>query len=129
MPELQIYVRGMVPKPWGTNEWEWRRALAEKARTVRREEGFSFGTSIQFRVEVVFFMTEANIDRADLDNLAKPVLDTLFRTRYPQVKDLALTGALLEVDDDRVFRLSLEKKPVSTIEEEGVTVTVSWQGF
>jgi len=69
-------------------------------------------------------MTAAHIGRADLDNLAKPMLDTLFQTRNAQVKDLSLTGALFNVDDDRVFKLILEKRLVSTGAEEGVDIKV-----
>jgi len=52
------------------------------------------------------------------------MLDTLFQTRNAQVKDLSLTGALFNVDDDRVFKLILEKRLVSTGAEEGVDIKV-----
>lgn len=71
-------------------------------------------------------MTRLHIVRADLDNLAKPVLDTFFRSHYPQVKDPNLTGALFDVDDSRVFKLTLEKRLVSAVANEGVDVVVAW---
>lgn len=57
-----------------------------------------------FSVEAVFFLKDTNIERVDLDNLAKPLLDTLFRPRRPQVIDLNLTGAVFDVDDDRIYK-------------------------
>ena len=71
-------------------------------------------------------MTEAHIKHANLDNLAKPVLDTLFESRNAQVQDQNLTGALFDVDDDRVFKLRLEKWLVITGEEEGINITIAW---
>jgi hypothetical protein len=71
-------------------------------------------------------MTLPRLGQADLDNLAKPQLDTLFLPRNVQVRDSSLTGALFDVDDDRVFRLNMEKRLVSTPADEGVDVTISW---
>ena len=71
-------------------------------------------------------MTGSHIQRADLDNLAKPVLDTLFRSRNAQVKDTSLTGALFDTDDDQVFKLVLEKRLVATDNDEGIDVTITW---
>jgi len=118
----------MKPVPWGSNEWVWRRALAEQGRLVRASAQFPpVLASAHFTVEITFFMSARNIQGADLDNLAKPVLDTLFRSRYPQVKDLNLTGAIFEMDDDRVFRLLLEKRVVSTDAEQGVDIIIAWE--
>jgi hypothetical protein len=127
--EVKIEVRGVNPVPWGSNEWAWRKALADGAREVRAVaweplEGQPFP---RFSVEVVFWMVGSRLERADLDNLAKPVLDTLFLPRYAQVKDLSLTGALFRLDDDRVFRLTLEKHEVPTVEEAGLDVVIRWE--
>ena len=66
------------------------------------------------------------IGRADLDNLAKPVLDTIFTIRNAQVRDPMFTGAAFSVDDNRVFSLGLEKREVPTEEQAGAEVFVSW---
>jgi Holliday junction resolvase RusA-like endonuclease len=127
MPELVVTVQGMTPIPWGSNEWDWRRAIAEQARITRRHYSAPLALSdTRLSVTIVFFMIESRIQRADLDNLAKPVLDTLFRSRYPQVKDMSLTGALLDTDDNRVFKLCLEKLTVQTASDEGIQATISW---
>jgi len=71
-------------------------------------------------------MTASHIEHVDLDNLAKPILDTLFHPRHPQVKDMSLIGALFDVDDDRIFKLNLEKRLVTPDTEEGIDVTIAW---
>jgi hypothetical protein len=80
-----------------------------------------------FDVRLLFRMSRSNIDRADLDNLAKPVLDTVFLPRNTQVRDRSLTGTLFAVDDDRVVSLHLEKHLVSSNAEEGVDVHITWR--
>lgn len=128
MPNLRVVVQGMTPIPWGSNEWAWRKAIAEQARAERLHQQMAPAVSTtRFSVAIVFFMTAAHIQRADLDNLAKPVLDTLFLIRNAQVRDMSLTGALFDVDDARVFKLSLEKEVVPNAQHEGVQVTISWE--
>jgi len=128
--QVTITVRGMTPIPWGSNEWEWRRKLAEEAQLVyARTKPQGISKSTHFAVEIVFLMSRIRIEGADLDNLAKPVLDTLFRSRYAQVKDVSLTGAFFNVDDDRVFKLTLEKRLASTITGEGADIIITWNDY
>ena len=78
----------------------------------------------KFDVEVIFRMTPEDLARpaVDLDNFAKPVLDTLFTSQNVS----RLTGVLLpEVNDTWVFRLLLEKVEVKTPQEQGVVITVT----
>jgi hypothetical protein len=59
----------------------------------------------------------------DLDNFAKPVMDTLFTSQNVS----RLTGVLLPgVNDTWVFRLLLEKVEVKTPQEQGADLTVTW---
>ena len=81
---------------------------------------------IHFSVTLVFLMKPGSIERADLDNLAKPVLDTLFYSRNAQVQDKELTGAMFDVDDDRVFQLIAVKKLVVGPNDEGIDITIAW---
>ncbi|HZI90199.1 MAG TPA: hypothetical protein VFD31_01060 [Thermoleophilaceae bacterium] len=79
----------------------------------------------KFTVEVIFRMTPEDLARPafDLDNFAKPVLDTLFTSQNVS----RLTGVLLpEVNDTWVFRLLLEKVKVKTPQEQGADLTVNW---
>ena len=118
----------MTPKPWGTNEMPWRRAVAEKATILRNSnETAQASDDTIFLVRLVFYLKAAHIRHTDLDNLAKPVLDTIFLSRNPQVSDSALTGSLFDVDDDRVFGLHLEKRQVSNEAEEGMDAMIEWQ--
>jgi hypothetical protein len=71
-------------------------------------------------------MRAERLTDSDLDNLAKPVLDTLFLARYSQVKDPLLAGALFRVDDCVVYRLSIEKCLATSSRGEGVDITVQW---
>jgi hypothetical protein len=127
MKTANVTVRGTAPAPWGGNEWDWRRALADEARDVRESSDLRPPSDALFTVEVTFYLGEQAVARADLDNLAKPVLDTLFESRNPQAPDAALTGALFPgVDDDHVTRLQLEKRPAGTPELQGADIKVSW---
>ena len=79
----------------------------------------------KFTVEVIFRMTPEDLARPafDLDNFAKPVLDTLFTSQNVS----RLTGVLLPgVNDTWVFRLLLEKVEVKTPQEQGADITVTW---
>lgn len=135
MPQIvNVSVRGMTPRPCASNENEnrnetkWRRRLADERRCVRAHSQLStITTATHFSVTIVFLMQKTRIEGVDLDNLAKPVLDTIFCSRYAQVKDLSLTGAIFDVDDDRVFKLDLEKRVVASSADEGVDITIVWE--
>ena len=129
MPEVTVSVRGQRPIPWGCKEWKWRGCISDKARIVRRTKEDMLPAApqdIHFSVSLVFLMKPGSIEHADLDNLAKPVLDTLFHSRSAQVQDKELTGALFDVDDDRVFQLIAAKKLVVGPDDEGIDITISW---
>jgi hypothetical protein len=109
IPQAKVTIRGKKPIAWLNNEWEWREVLAEQGQKTREQSAHQeVSKTTHFSVEVVFFLNDTNIERVDFDNLAKPLFDTLFRLRRPQVKDLNLAGALFDVDDDRVYK---EQKP------------------
>jgi len=72
----------------------------------------------------VIFLFEGSM-LADLDNLAKPVLDTIFRADHALHEDI--TGALFDVDDQHVHRLSLEKRIVNDAASQGVEIEISWE--
>ena len=77
-------------------------------------------------VDVEFRITQPRFGSSDLDNLVKPVLDTLFRSRDEQL-DPSLTAALLPIDDAAIQRLVVEKHRVDRREDEGLSVSVSWE--
>ena len=87
----------------------WREAIRDAVTDTYPQAPFTsppLGT--KFTVEVIFRMTPEDLARPafDLDNFAKPVLDTLFTSQNVS----RLTGVLLPgVNDTWVFRLLLEK--------------------
>ena len=103
----------------------WREAIREAVTTAYPQAPFtSLPSETKFDVEVIFRMTPKDLARpaVDLDNFAKPVLDTLFTSQNVS----RLTGVLLpEVNDTWVFRLLLEKVEVKTPEEQGADITVT----
>jgi hypothetical protein len=60
-----------------------------------------------------------------VDNLARPVLNTLFDSRDEQA-DRTLTGTLFDAEDAQIHRLILEKRVGAHPAEEGIDVTVRW---
>lgn len=122
-----VAVRGRPPVGGGSSaRWEWRRAIAERAREVRRSNGLTALTGSEtFEVGVRFFLLPRRALGADLDNLVRPVLNTLFSSRDEQA-DPTLTATLFTAEDARVYRLVVEKRSVEDPAAEGVEVVVRW---
>ena len=119
----RIQVRG---HPARVKSISWREAIRDAVTDTYPQAPFTsppLGT--RFTVEVIFRMTPEHLARpaCDLDNFAKPVIDTLFTS---QNVSPGLTGVLLPVDDTWVFRLRLEKVKVETPEKQGADITVTW---
>ena len=121
----RIQVRG---HPARVKSDTWREAIRDAVTATYPEAPFPsppWGT--KFTVEVIFRMTPEDLARPafDLDNFAKPVLDTLFTSQ--NVSKSRITGVLLpEVNDTWVFRLRLEKVGVKTPQDQGADLTVTW---
>ena len=121
----RIQVRGHPARARRTSI-SWREAIRDAVTDTYPQAPFTsppLGT--RFTVEVIFRMTPADLARpaCDLDNFAKPVIDTLFTSQNVS----RLTGVLLpEVNDTWVFRLLLEKVEVRTPQEQGADLTVTW---
>ena len=118
----RIQVRG---HPARRESDSWRAAIRNAVMAAYPEAPFPTppeGT--KFTVDVIFRMTPKDLARpaVDLDNFAKPVLDTLFTSQNVS----RLTGVLLpEVNDTWVFRLVLEKVGVKTPQDQGAVITVT----
>lgn len=144
---LLVDVREKTPVTWGetktvlvkgekrqkpieeVREWQWRKAIADRARS-KYEKPSGISKLTEFTIDIVFFLMKEPLAKLDLDNLAKPVLDTLFKIRRSQLPvdfKATLTGVLFEVDDDRVCRLTLEKRLVSIKAQEGADITITWK--
>ncbi len=121
---ISLKINGVKPAPWAGKEWDWRKAIALEAN--KQFQGVPTSKS-GFEVSIIFYLVQSTFDKSDLDNLAKPVLDTLFLPNNPQVKDKTLTGSLIKLDDSLVRKLNLEKRLVVNFEDEGAEVNVFWE--
>jgi Holliday junction resolvase RusA-like endonuclease len=123
---VTISVVGRTPLGGGSSSRrQWREAISGAARAVAPDPR-EVPPRAPISVDVVFRIAEPRFASSDLDNLVKPVLDTLFRSRDEQL-DPTLTAALLPVDDAAINRLVVEKQPVEEIDDEGVRVEVRWE--
>ena len=121
---------GPVPRSPGRREAEmvWRKELVEASKCADgsppapKEQA-----ELKYAVELDFFVTSAGID---LDNLTKPILDTLFSPgpdNPNQAPWLEVTGKVFpKAHDSRVFELVQRKTLVSESDRQGVKITVSW---
>ena len=79
----------------------------------------------QVSLEVHFFVATPTVD---LDNLAKPVLDTLFKPNknpnQARLKDVA--SVLFDTQDEAVTRLLLTKTLVTDPSKIGVMISATW---
>ena len=134
---MTIHPRGDgYPNPWRIRvrghpavreSNSWREAIRDAVMDTYPQAPFpSPPSGTKFTVEVIFRMTPKDLARRfDLDNFAKPVLDTLFTSQ--NVSKSRLTSVLVrEVNDTWVFRLRLEKAQVETPQDQGADITVSW---
>jgi hypothetical protein len=120
-------VRGRAPVGGGSSSrWEWRRAIAEQAREVRTTLQCEVSRTALFAFEVVFSLLPLRAHSADIDNLARPVLNTLFDSRDEQA-DRTLTATLFDAEDAQIWWLVAEKRLVEDPADEGIEVVVRWQ--
>jgi hypothetical protein len=119
----RIQVRGHAAR---VKSDRWRVAIRDAVTAAYPQAPFaSPPEGTKFSVEMIFRMTPEDLARraCDLDNFAKPVLDTLFTSQNVS----RLNGVLLPgVNDTWVFRLVLEKVGVKTPQEQGADITVTW---
>ncbi len=125
---VAISVVGRTPLGGGSSSRrQWREAIRQAAIAVAvAPDPHEVPPRAPISVAVVFRIAQPRFASSDLDNLVKPVLDTLFRSRDEQL-DPTLTAALLPVDDAAINRLVVEKRPAKGTDDEGVTVEVRWE--
>ncbi len=121
-----------MPRPGnkaGVRERPWREHLTSCVAPPRGP-GLQSGLpqDTQVSLEVHFFV---DTPRVDLDNLAKPLLDTLFepdinQTNQEKLRDVA--GVLFDIPDQAVSRLLLTKTLVSDRAQMGAVITATWSG-
>lgn len=119
-------MRGMHPKPWATQEEAWRRHIVQACNLIDGLDEESVDQASSFQVTLTYYLDPRRLDASDLDNLAKPVLDTIFLIDRPQTKDHSLTGALIPRNDSTIHRLILEKRLARSLEDSGVDILIEW---
>ena len=123
---VELVVTGRRPLGGGSSSrLQWREAIRDAAQSVAPDPR-AVPDGAPLTVDVEFRITQPRFGSSDLDNLVKPVLDTLFRSRDEQL-DPSLTAALLPIDDAAIQRLVVEKHRVDRREDEGLSVSVSWE--
>ena len=111
--------------PARVKDIRWREAIRDEVKATYPQAPFTAPPlKTKFDVKVIFRMTPEDLARPafDLDNFAKPVLDTLFTSQNVS----RLTGVLLPgVNDTWIFRLVAEKVGVETPQDQGADITVT----
>ena len=100
------------------------KAIREEARLRNLSLPFP-SKNMVFAVDVSFYFTLEGIfplGKRDLDNLTKPILDTIFNCRKKGV-----TAVLFELDDTYVRELHLQKKMVATKDDQCTMVSIKWR--
>jgi double-stranded uracil-DNA glycosylase len=124
---IELRIRGARPVPWGTGEWSWRAEVARAALQMRAVSPVPTPPAdAGLTVFLTFYLAPARHRDSDLDNLAKPVLDTLFHARHVQARVPDVTGVLFDVPDERVVKLVLEKRLAGRMDDQGIDVIVTW---
>lgn len=118
----QADIRGHCPRPTVTaGEVPWREAISA---TLAQQgvQPVSVDLEAFLQVQVTFYLPPNRWGDADLDNLSKPVLDTLF---LGSRKFAHLSGKLCLCDDAKIQTLVLKKVPESDPARQGIAVIVS----
>jgi hypothetical protein len=117
---LSFKVRGQKPKAYSTYETQWKEHLRDAALRAARDARLSIPEeSCPIRVHATFYLVEHLLMRTDLDNLAKPLLDVLFRPR-------SNVNGLFPFADSCVLQLPLEKRPAVDASMQGCDVQLEW---
>ena len=121
---LFVKVRGCRPRTFGNTEAElpWKTHVYQSVLAVRAETG---AVDCPAKIKLIFYLVKTGHSGQDLDNLAKPVLDTLFKPsagcKHPE-----LAGALFACDDCILADLHLQRVWVDVPRDEGVDIEASW---
>ena len=116
----------MPPRPCATKELPWRQYIAQVCAEAPAFSPEPISAATSFEVTLVFFLSDVRCRDTDLDNLVKPVLDTVFLIERPQTENLKLTGALIKRNDNAIRKLTLEKRVAPHPEDVGVDILIEW---
>jgi Holliday junction resolvase RusA-like endonuclease len=127
--KLEFSLRGAQPSTLTKQRSPWRKAIASCVAERFPSAPYSPPDGTRFTVDATFYLVEQRLflapnwpDPPDLDNLLKPVLDTLFTSKGV----LGLTGTLVAANDTNVTEVTARKIKASSHEQEGADFTVTW---
>ena len=121
--KISFKVKG-EPKTWGNKEWGWRESIAKEVRK-KCKGSFNVKNDTRFCVTIKIFKKN-HLKMNDLDNLAKPILDTIFDEKPRSEKAKNPTGQLFEkISDERITKLIVQKESPKN-NEEGAEIEISW---
>jgi Holliday junction resolvase RusA-like endonuclease len=130
---IKIKARNHLPVSGKANKErreQWRRHIIKcAAGAIDQAAKLGEYGSWLFTVDVEFFLPRET--KNDIDNLAKPIIDTLFSPGVPNGnQNREITGKVFPLADDlQVTQLNLRKTLVQSDEECGATITVCWTRF
>ncbi len=126
---LSIQVRGVQPSTQKSGPTEWRQAIAEAVRASCPDAPYQPPEEMTFTVDIVFHLVKERLfiqpnqpGPPDLDNLLKPVLDTLFTSDNVA----GPTGTLVHRNDTYVTEVRARKTEALGRDSEGADITVEW---
>lgn len=124
MKPFHFAVTGMDPAPYGgDHEEKWRRMIYDRAiQETKNIKNESLTVQTRFVIELRFTLSAVRYMDTDLDNLAIPVLNTIFNVGEGRMK----RGALFQFPDVGVVKLTLTKE-LQTGAEIGVFVIIDWE--
>jgi Holliday junction resolvase RusA-like endonuclease len=126
---LVVSVRGTEPSTVKSGSTAWRNAIAASVEELFPEAPYTPTRGTTFTVDVEFHLVAQRLFiqpnwpvPPDLDNLLKPVLDTLFTSDGV----VGPTGLLVLENDTYVTEVRARKTEAMTRELEGADITVTW---
>jgi Holliday junction resolvase RusA-like endonuclease len=128
---LVVDVRGAEPSTQMSGFTLWRKAMAARVAELCPDaphtptSGTTFAVDVEFHLvaERLFIMPNQPTP-PDLDNLLKPVLDTLFTSAGV----LGPTGTLVEANDTYVMEVRARKTKAVALAQQGADIVVTWDG-
>jgi len=113
--------------PVGENDPDvdrWCKAVAD-VEAHYKSKAYGVVRRTEFMVYLVFYISHG---KQNLNDLAKPVLNTMFESGGTN-DNAAVTGGVLftGVNQEKINHIALRKREVESFREQGVDVTVVWE--
>jgi hypothetical protein len=127
--KLSIRVVGVQPSTKRSGPTKWRLAIADAVAASFHDAPYQPSAGVTFAVDIVFRLVKNRLFiqpnqpvPPDLDNLLKPVLDTLFTSDNV----VGPTGTLIQRNDTWITEVRARKTEALGPNGEGADITVEW---